>query len=266
MNRRRWLLGLVSILGGARALPALAQGLMGQVDMSSPRMTSAELDRAAVEGMIAEAGGGPVDLRDRSLNGLDLSGLDLGGARLQWARLNGTRLRGCDLRGADLGLVWALEADFTDADLAGADLFQGQFVRAIFDGADLESARMIGNFDGARFLGARLRTVRGGADMRNQSMGLIRASFRSAVLENADLAGADFSRADFEYAKLGGAALEGVDFTHALLGGADFRGCRIAGMILDGADIASADFRGVIGLDAVVGLDRAKNRRRAFFD
>ncbi len=266
MDRRSWLSGLAAMFAVGRSGSVVAQGMMGQVDMSAPGMTESDLSRADLARMIAAAGGDPIDLRERSLNGLDLSGLDLRGARLQWARLNGAKLRGCDLRGADLGLVWAVEADFAGADLGGADLFQGQFLRAIFDGADLERARMIGNFERARFLRARLSAVRGGADMRNQSMGLIRASFRSAVLEDADLTGADFSRADFEYAKLRGADLRGVDFAHALLGGADLRGCRIAGMILEEADIASADFRGVIGLDAVVGLDRAKNRRRAFFD
>ncbi len=266
MNRRHWLLGLVSLLGGVRVLPALGQGMMGQVDLSSPRMTRAELDRAAIEGMIGDAGGNPVDLRDRSLNGLDLSGLNLAGARLQWARLNKARLRACDLEGADLGMVWAVAADFTEATLRNADLFQGQYRRAIFDRADLSGARLIGNFDMVRFNGARLHGARGGADMRNQSMGLIRASFRSAVLENADLSAADFSRADFEYAKLRGADLEGADFTRVLLGGADLRGANLRGLVLDGADIASVDFRGAEGVEAIVGLDRTKNRNRAFFD
>ena len=38
--------------------------------------------------------------------------------------------------------------------------------------------------------------------MRNQSMGLMHASFRCARLDDADMTGARLSRADFEFAQL----------------------------------------------------------------
>ena len=52
-----------------------AQGMMDHVDLSSPRMSGAELRREDVERLIAAGGAGM--LADKSLNGLDLSGLDL---------------------------------------------------------------------------------------------------------------------------------------------------------------------------------------------
>ncbi len=269
--RRRFLADLGRRLGGTLVLAAIARNAPGQgmdtmmrgLDLDSPRMTEAELDRAAIEAMIRR--GGPVDLRGRGLNGLDLAGLDLRGADLTGARLNRARLAGARLDGAKLAQVWAMEADFTEASLRGADLFQGQFPRARFDRADLTGARLIGNFTGARFRAAVLRQVRGGADLTNQSMGLIRAVLRSADLEGADLRGADLTLADMEYARLRGADLRGAKLVKALLGGADLTGARVDGLDLSGADLASTVLRDLVGRQGLIGLERARNRDRAFF-
>ena len=111
---------------------------MDHVDLSSPRMSAADLTRAEVEALIAAAPPGlGVDLADRSLNGLDLSGLDLGGANLTRARLNRAKLVGTRLDGARLDMSWGIEADLTGASLKGAAMFQAQFPRARLDRADL---------------------------------------------------------------------------------------------------------------------------------
>ena len=66
-------------------------------------------------------------------------------------------------------------------------MFQAQFPRARLDRADLTGARIIGSFEGGSLEGARLTGVDGAPDMRNQSMGMTRVSFRSARMQGADL-------------------------------------------------------------------------------
>jgi uncharacterized protein YjbI with pentapeptide repeats len=223
------------VLAGVRLRLASAQEMMAHVDLSSPRMSQAEMTREQVEALVKA--GGPVSLTDKSLNGLDLSGLDLSGADLRWARLNKAVLKGAKLAGARLELAWALDADLTGADLGGANLFQAQLLRSRLDDADLSRARITATFDNASLRHARLREADGAADMRNQSMGLMHASFRSARLDGADMTGARLSRADFEFAHLAGAHLDGADMSRALLGGADLTGASVAGLDLVGADL-----------------------------
>lgn len=243
---------------------AHAQGMMDHVDLSSPRMSGADLQRGDIERLIAA--GGSVMLADKSLNGLDLSGLDLRGADLRWARLNRTSLAGARLDGARLDLAWGIEADFSGASLKDATLFQAQLLRARMDGADLSGARIPANFESASMVGTRLVGADGSPDMRNQSMGLMRAILRLAKLQGADLTDAELNRADMEYAKLQGAKLQGADLTMAKLGGANLTGAELAGCDLTGAAIASAIFLQAHGLSEVVGLDRTIHRDRAFFD
>ncbi|MFO1075922.1 MAG: pentapeptide repeat-containing protein, partial [Geminicoccaceae bacterium] len=93
-RRSVFLAAPLALAGGAAA----AQGMMDHVDLAAPRMSAAELSRADLERLIAaKAPDTALDLRDRSLNGLDLSGLDLSGADLRWARLNRARLVGTRL-------------------------------------------------------------------------------------------------------------------------------------------------------------------------
>ncbi|MFZ1429212.1 MAG: pentapeptide repeat-containing protein [Geminicoccaceae bacterium] len=255
------ILGTLPTAGGVRA-----QGMMSHVDLNSPRMTTAELTRADIEAMLGAASGKPLDLADKGLNGLDLSGLDLTGADLRRSRLNRAKLAGARLDGAQLDMAWAMDADFTGASLKQAQLFQAQFLRARFDGADLSQARIIGTFDGGSFVGARLIDADGAPDMRNQSMGLTRASFRSARMQNADLSGARLAWADMEFAKLQGANLEGADLSQARLGGINLTGARLAGCNVTGAGVASAMLQGIQGADQIIGLDQTLHLDRAFRD
>ena len=62
-------------------------------------------------------------------------------------------------------------------------MFQAQLPRARLDRADLSGARMTATFDRAALEGAKLIGVDGAPDMRNQSMGLMRAIFRSARMQ-----------------------------------------------------------------------------------
>lgn len=260
MIRRRLLTGLLPSV----AMPAAAQDMMRHVDLKSPRMVEAELTRAEVEALIASAAGRPVDLVDRSLNGLDLSGLDLAAADLTRAKLNRAKLRGTRLAGAKLDLAWGMQADLTDADLSRASLMQAQFPGAILDRADLGGAVVIANLEGASLLGTRLAGAMGSPDMRNQSMGLIRTVLRQAKLDGADLSGASLQRADLEFAKLRGAVLTGADLTRAKLGGADLTGAHVGGLDVGMADLASTVLYDLVDGDAMIGLDTAYNLNRSF--
>ena len=81
---------------------------------------------------------------------------------------------------------------------------------ADFSGADLTKAKPIGDFKGANLSGATLVDLRGGADIRNQSMGLMRTVFTSVNLSGANLKGADLGRSRLEYANLRDADLTNV--------------------------------------------------------
>ena len=123
--------------------------MMAHVDLSSPRMSQAEMTREQVEAISSRPAARSA-CTDKSLNGLDLSGLDLTGADLRWARLNKAVLEGNEARrGAGSSSPGRSDADLTGADLGGANLFQAQLLRSRLDGADLSRARIAATFDGA---------------------------------------------------------------------------------------------------------------------
>jgi uncharacterized protein YjbI with pentapeptide repeats len=99
-----------------------------------------------------------------------------------------------------------------------------------------------------------------GADMRNQSMGLMRAVFKSANLERLNGRGADLSRVDLEFADLKGADLTGASLKNAQLGGANLTGVTVIDTDFEGADLVSARLIDPIGLDQAKNFDMAKNR------
>ncbi|BCM85695.1 pentapeptide repeat-containing protein [Methylobacterium indicum] len=241
----------LALLGTGPA-PAEQDMLLG-ADMASPAMTRAEMTRADVEALIARAAGRPIDLSDKALSGLDLSGLDLRGANLRTARLNRVNLRGADLSGANLEQAWIIKADLTGAKLVGARMFGITAREANLTGADLSRAVPIGDFRGATMRGATLVGLRGGADLRNQSMGLMRAVFVSVNLSGANLTGADLGRARLDFANLAGADLTDVALTGADLSGADLTGATVAG-----ADFRSVDVGGAKLVD-LKGQDRARD-------
>ena len=81
---------------------------------------------------------------------------------------------------------------------------------AKLDGANLAGARITADISGGSLLHTILTGANLSADMKNQSMGLMRAVLRSANLSGADLRQADLSRADLEFASLTNANLTGA--------------------------------------------------------
>lgn len=242
------------------ASPVFAQDLLAGIDLNSPQMTLAELTRDEVIEVIS----GPevVDLTGRLLNGLDLSGLDLSGTVLRAARLNGANLSGANMAGAVLDQAWLIEADLSDVDLTRASLFQTQFLNARLARADLSDARAAANFTGADLTGAIFAGADLSADMKNQSMGLMRGVLRQVRAEGVDFTGANLMRADLEFARLSGANFTDANLMMATLGGADLSGADMLGARLENADLTSTRITGLKNADQTE-LAKARNLDRA---
>jgi quinoprotein dehydrogenase-associated probable ABC transporter substrate-binding protein len=248
----------------ARALAAAAALLLaapsGAADWTGYEKLTREQVVAALD---AASDSVPASFYAMNLSGLDLSGIDFKRANLAAAVLNGADLSGANLSRCNLTVSFAEGANLARADLRGAVMFSMQLQGANLKGANLSQARLIGDLRRANLEQAVLAKTDGAADMKNQSMGLMRANIVSASLKGADLRGADFSRADFSFsdlsgANLSGARLAGAEFSAtslkgASLAGADLSGAKFIDTDFTGADLAGANFsaatfRGVIGL------------------
>ena len=117
-------------------------------------------------------------------------------------------------------------------------------------------ARITADISGGGLVGAVLTDANLGADMKNQSMGLMHAVLRWANLSGADLQHADLSRADLEFAVLTHANLTGASLRGALLGGANLTGVTVSEADFSGADLASARLVNPIGLEAAKNFDQ----------
>ena len=188
-SRSRWI-----ILVAAAWLtwpPAQAQDMMRHVDLSSPRFSTAEMARAEVEASLRAARGAGADFSGKGLNGLDHSGLDFSNVNFRAARMNKANFSGSTLDGMVLDQVWAVAADFSGASLNKANLFASQMQDLKFDGADLSGTRITADLSRASLHNAKFKDADLAADIKNQSMGLMRA-----ILKSADLRGADFENAN----------------------------------------------------------------------
>lgn len=263
-SRQCFSLTCLSLWAHLSAAPAvMAQDMMRNLDLASPAFTEAELSREEVVGLLKNAGAEkPLDLSGKSLNGIDLSGLDFEGAIFRSARLNKANLAGADLENAVLDQAWMLSANLADANLRGASLFQTQLGMANLDGVDMTGARVAADLTRASLKSAVLREADFSADMRNQSMGLMRGVLRSANLDGADLTKANLARADLEFASLRGATLEGANLDGAEAGGADFTDADIDGASFARTDLDSARLGNLKG-ETATSFDGALNLKTA---
>lgn len=214
----------------------------------------------------------PADLSGKSLESLDLSNLDfkranLSGANLFGAKLVGADLSGANLSGAKLDLAWIMRANFTNADLSNASLLglvvsSGQDISAaeapVFKGANFSGAHIIARLSRCDLSGANFANAKMGADMKNQSMGLMRADLSGSNLSRANFSGADLSRALMRFADLTGANLSGANLTGADLSGVDLTGVDLTGADATDADLGGAVLKNVRGLETVKGLSPPK--------
>ena len=210
---------------------ASGQDPMDHVDLTSDAMTKAELTRQELLAILSRATvDGRVDLTSKRLSGLDLQNVDFKGANLRWARLNNTDLRGANLRDAILDSAWLLNANLEGADLRGASLKSSQMRRANLRDANLSGARIVANLERADLRGADLSNADMGADMKNQSMGLMRTVLRLAKLDGADMRNVNAMRLDAEYASMRGVLLDNANFRGAELTGADLTKASVTGL------------------------------------
>lgn len=262
-------LSFAVLLGTVFAVATLsvsAQDPMDHVDLTSEEMSGAEMTRAELLAMLADVSSDtPLDLTKRRLSGLDLSGVDFKGANLRWARLNATNLSNANLSGTLLDSAWLIGANLSGADLTGANLASTQLQRADLSGANLNKSRIVANFQRANLQGATFLQADLSADMKNQSMGLMRTVFRSANLQGVDFSGANLNHMDAEFAALTDVVFDGATAQHSKLGGANMLGASVAGFDITEADIDSTRMKGLKNLDQLIGLDAAKNRKKAFF-
>ena len=204
-----------------------------------------KLTREQVLATLAKApASAPADFYAKNLSGLNLSGVDFKGANLTAAVLNRSDLTGANLSRCNLTVSFAEGANLASADLRGAMMFSMQLQGANLKGANLSGARLIGDLRSANLEQAVLTKMDGAADMKNQSMGLMRANIVSANLRGADLSGSDFSRADFSFSDLSGANLAGTRLKGTEFSGTDLRGANLAGADLSGSNFIDTDFTG----------------------
>ena len=228
----------------------------GAADWPGHEKLTREQVVAALAGASASA---PADFYSKNLSGLDLSGIDFKGANLAAAVLNRSNLTSANLSRCNLTVSFAEGTNLTNANLRGAMMFSMQLQGANLKGADLSGARLIGDLRRANLEQAVLTKIDGAADMKNQSMGLMRANIVSANLRGADLSGSDFSRADFSFSDLSGANLTGTRLSGAEFSGTDLRGASLAGADLSGSKFIDTDFTGanLAGADFTAAIFRS---------
>jgi uncharacterized protein YjbI with pentapeptide repeats len=229
---------------------------------------AADLTRADVQSKLASAPAGQTasfvgmslagaDLHDLDFSHADLSGADLSGADLRGAKLVGSKLVGAKLQGAKLNLAWIIGADFSHANLSDADLetlivsngMQTQPQEAAsFVGANLSGARVTARLSLDDMHGANLSHIQASADMRNQSMGLIRTEFSQTNLNDANFKDAALAHVNFQFAKLARANFSGADLSYADFTGANLTDADLTGANTTGAIFTNAVLTGVKGI------------------
>lgn len=248
---RTLLLSAVLIMGHAGGVLAgelTADDIQGQLDAATPEQP------ADFSGQ---------DLSRLDLSGMDLSGANLAGANLTNAKLENTLLRGANLKGANLDGTWLIGADFSHANLQGTHLFGPVVAQGlepslaqspIFTGADFSGARVIARLSQGNDAKAVFKRADLGADMGNQSMGLMRFEAEGANLAGADFSGATLNHALLKFANLKGADFRDADIRHAEFDGADLRGAHFQGANAEGASFAAAKLTDATGLHGAHGM------------
>jgi uncharacterized protein YjbI with pentapeptide repeats len=245
-SRLFWIIPLTLMVSGAFA------GDLTRFEVQSA-LTGAPAGQKANFAGLSLAG---LDLHDLDFTGADLSGADLSDADLRGAKLVAAKFVGAKLPRARLNLAWIMGADFSHADLSGAVL-ETLIVSAgletlpqeaaSFVGANLAGAKVTARFSLDDMRGADLSHLRASADMRNQSMGLIRADFSRANLAGANFEGAALGRVNFEFAKLQRANFSEADLADADFAGADLTDADLTEAKTTGTNFNSAVLTGVRG-------------------
>lgn len=247
----------LSIVLGAPAISA--QSMTDMVDFTSDAYTKAELSRADMTTAMGRLKPGEkLDLSGKALNGLDLSNMDLRRVNLQAARLMHANLSNANLDGVNLDSAWSLDSKWVGAKLRGASLFQTQLQGADLEGADFSGAHVAGDFSKANLQNAIFDHADLSPNEANQSMGLMRGTFRNSTLDGASFRGANMHRVLIEFSSLKGADLTGANLNDAELGGSNFDNANVSGANLLDADFTSANVSRIKNLKDAKNWDKAK--------
>ena len=138
----------------------------------------------------------PAYLWGKNLTNLDLSNVDFKGANLSASWMNNTNFSGADLSGTNLDIAFMYKANLKGAKLDNASMFSTQMLGADLSMASLQGAKVAADLYRANLRGANFKNAKMGADMKNQSMGIMALKAKKAFFDNADLSGADLSRTD----------------------------------------------------------------------
>ena len=198
----------------------------------------------------------PAYLWRKNLNNLDFSNVDFKGANLSASWMNNTNLSGADLTGVNLDIAFMYKANLKGAKLDKASMFSTQMLGADLSMASLEGATIAADLYKANLRGANLKNAKMGADMKNQSMGIMALKAKKAFFDNADLSGADLSRTDLEYASFKNANLSNANLEFAKLTGVNFVGANLTNTNFTNAELGANHFCGSIGLDKAIGLKK----------
>lgn len=219
-----------------RAMLEAGESLQGAeldgADLSGLDLEGRNLSRASLRG---------ADLKGARLSRANLAEADLEGADLSGANLVNARLDEANLRDAVLASASLDDAVLAGADFAGARANRASFARVrgpsvVFADSDLRETRFLGaDLPNADFAGACLD----GAQMN--SAVLVGATFARATAEGVILASANLSLASLRRARLLGANLSGANLTRASFERADLRGADLSGASTLGIDIQKAN-------------------------
>jgi uncharacterized protein YjbI with pentapeptide repeats len=138
--------------------------------------------------------------------------------------------------------------NLSKANLAGSSLENVNFSQADGQEANLSSAVITGDFEGANFSYANLSNIE--ANLVNFSGAnlsfscLSRADLQYCNLQYANLSGADLSGVDLSYANLADANLAGASLSEVNLKGANLAGANLASATLFEVDLKGADLSG----------------------
>ncbi len=227
--------------------------------------TEAKRVKISQEDALEQINSQSCDLSNKDAGYLNFKGLDLSHCNMQnisffGADLRGAKLVKANLRDAYLNLARIEEADFSQSDLSNATIFQPIFGNTSFKNANLTNARVIGTLGKVDMSGIDAKNGRFGLDVGNQPMGQMKFDSVGGNFEGANFEGADLNIAAFTFGNLRGAILKNANLYRADLVSADLTGADLTGADLTDADVDNANFKDVIGLDTVKGLDTAKGQ------
>ncbi len=250
----------------------LAKATLRGASLFRARLRSANLGGAVLCDAVFEH----ADLTDAVLSEADLAGARFAGATLTGADWIEAKLAGVDFSGAVLSQCNLIKADLRGTRFTRADLSDANLVECTLDGADFSGAKLVKTtFVGCKGEGVSFReaNVRQGVLVHGSSF--VRADFRDADMEKANLRGTALAGAHLDRANLTGADLSecdatGATFERAVLKGAlmirtglvdvTLRGANLMDALASKARLAGADFSGAnlfrADLSRVVGDER----------